>query len=234
MEIRVLGHRTTLSDDELTDRYAFPPGITLRANFVATIDGSATGTDGRSGSINNAADKHVYDLNRRLCDVVLVGASTAMIENYRPGPPDSPPLVVVSNSGRIPDGWRHLGDSTGAILICPESTLPERLDSARAVLGEDQVWLVGSESVDLAAVKTTLGERGWPKILCEGGPRLHAALHAAGLVDQLALSVVPRLAGGSGPRIAHGLQLDTRLRRRHLLEIDETLFGLWDIGLSCV
>ena len=45
------------------------------------------------GSINNAADKIVFDLNRELCDVVLVGEATADAEGYRPA--DGPPLIVV-------------------------------------------------------------------------------------------------------------------------------------------
>ncbi len=38
--------------------------------------------------------------------------------------------------------------------------------------------------------------------LCEGGPTLLGAVVAAGLLDELCLTVAPTLALGDGPRIA--------------------------------
>ena len=45
---------------------------------------------------------------------------------------------------------------------------------------------------------------GWPQVLCEGGPHLFGALTAAGLVDELCLTVSPLLAGPGAGRIAAG------------------------------
>ena len=59
-----------LSDADLDALYAFGSGPLLRTNFVSTLDGAVTGRDGRSGSINDAADKRVFDTQRRLCDTV--------------------------------------------------------------------------------------------------------------------------------------------------------------------
>ena len=104
------GGRVTAS--ELVDLYAFPRGRRwLRTNFVSTLDGSGVGPDGRSGSINTPADNRVFALQRDLCDAVLVGAGTVRAEGYqritptrrRPVPPA---LVVVSGSGRVPEGLR--------------------------------------------------------------------------------------------------------------------------------
>ncbi len=47
-------------------------------------------------------------------------------------------------------------------------------------------------------------ERGVRGLLSEGGPRLHAQLQAAGLVDDLFLTIAPKLAGGEAPRILEG------------------------------
>jgi riboflavin biosynthesis pyrimidine reductase len=41
-------------------------------------------------------------------------------------------------------------------------------------------------------------------VLCEGGPHLHGALIAADLVDELCLTISPRLVAGSAGRIATG------------------------------
>ena len=72
-----------LSDGDLVRRYARPAGHVgpwLRVNMVSTVDGAAQGADGRSGGINNAADKRVFDLLRSTADAVLVGAGTARSE----------------------------------------------------------------------------------------------------------------------------------------------------------
>ena len=71
-----------LSDDELLDALAVA-APTVRANFVASIDGAAT-RDGRSGGLSGAADKRHFELLRRVSDVVLVGAGTVRDEGYGP------------------------------------------------------------------------------------------------------------------------------------------------------
>src|SRR6185436_3478876 len=70
--------------DDLAELYAAPADPWLRVNMVATVDGAATGETGRSGSINNAVDKLVYDQLRALADAIVVGAGTARIEGYAP------------------------------------------------------------------------------------------------------------------------------------------------------
>ena len=80
MDLRQLSE---LSDADLDELYAVESRPWLRVNMVSTVDGAATGPDGRSGGINNAADKRVFDTLRRLCDAVVVGAGTARDEGYR-------------------------------------------------------------------------------------------------------------------------------------------------------
>src|SRR4051812_16839170 len=53
----------------------------VRVNFVASIDGAAT-DHGLSGGLSGPADKRVFDLLRRLSDVILVGAGTVRAEGY--------------------------------------------------------------------------------------------------------------------------------------------------------
>ncbi len=79
--------------------YDWPDGPWLRVNMIATVDGSAQGADGRSGTINNAVDKEYFHLLRRTADLIVVGAGTARAENYRPA---ATPIAVVSGSGGTP------------------------------------------------------------------------------------------------------------------------------------
>jgi riboflavin biosynthesis pyrimidine reductase len=62
----------------------------------------------------------------------------------------------------------------------------------------------GGERADLAALLASLRAEGVRALLCEGGPTLHAALQAEGLVDELFLTIAPKLSGGGAPRILDG------------------------------
>lgn len=231
------GARVTTS--ELATLYAFPRRRWVRSNFVSTLDGSAVGADGLSGTINTPADNRVFALQRSLCDAVLVGSGTVRAEGYerieptrsRPSPPA---LVVVSGSGRVPEGLRTPTSGRGAgLLVTCESAGPRRLARARSVLGSDAVLVAGGARVDLAAAIDALAARGLRHVLCEGGPSLFAAALAEGVVHEVALSLAPTLVGGDGTRVtsgpalggAHGIRLTPRL----LLEEAGTLLGLWRV-----
>jgi riboflavin biosynthesis pyrimidine reductase len=81
--------------------------------------------------------------------------------------------------------------------------------------------------VDLTALLRSLREEGVRALLCEGGPTLHGALQAAGLVDELFLTVAPKLVGGEAPRIIEGdvLPETAELELSWLLEQDGELFA---------
>jgi riboflavin biosynthesis pyrimidine reductase len=81
--------------------------------------------------------------------------------------------------------------------------------------------------VDLPALLRSLREEGVRALLCEGGPTLHGSLQAAGLVDELFLTIAPKLRGGGAPpRILEG-ELDdvVPLELAWLLEKDGELFA---------
>ena len=46
------------------------------------VDGAATGTDGKSGTLGGETDTRVFALLRSLADVIVVGAGTARDEGY--------------------------------------------------------------------------------------------------------------------------------------------------------
>lgn len=232
------GSRVTAS--ELVNLYAFPARRRwVRSNFVTTLDGSAVGADGRSGTVNTAADNRVFALQRDLCDAVLVGSGTVRAEGYerlqptrRRGP--APALVVVSGSGRVPEGLRTPTDGRGAgVLVTCAAAGARRLGRARSVLGSDAVLVAGGDHVDLRASLDALAGMGLRHLLCEGGPSLLSSALAQGVLDEMALSIVPSVVGGDGTRVTSGPALRTpdgiRLMPRLLLEETGTLLGLWRV-----
>ena len=61
-----------------------------------------------------------------------------------------------------------------------------------------------ADVVDLAEAVRVLAADGLPRVLCEGGPRLHRDLLAADLVDELSLTLSPTVVGGDGQRSTSG------------------------------
>ena len=84
----------------------------------------------------------------------------------------------------------------------------------------------GGEKTDLTALLASLRAEGVRALLCEGGPTLHAALQAGGLVDELFLTIAPKLSGGDAPRILDGpLPGVVEMELVWLLEEDGELFA---------
>ncbi|WP_426245987.1 dihydrofolate reductase family protein [Nocardioides sp. LHG3406-4] len=216
-----------VTEDDFEALYARPAhhvGPWLRVNMVSTLDGAAQGDDGKSGGINNAVDKSVFHALRRLADCLVVGAGTVRIEGYRP--PDLP-LVVVSRSGQVPP--TVCGAEPGRVLMATTEHAPA-LAEARALLGDENVLVLGSYSVDLVTLKAALGDRGHTELLSEGGPHLLHQLLAEGVADELCVTVVPRAIGGTRLRIVAGSEIDVPLTPTLLLEEGGTLLGRWHVS----
>ena len=158
-------------------------------NMVASVDGRAT-VDGRSGPLGGPADKEVFFELRASVDAVLAGTGTLRAEGYgklvrRPeriaqrvarGLAPEPVALVLSRSGDVPTEIPLLQD-------------PE----ARPVV------LTGADAEPRAALRRVRAEHGVRSVLCEGGPALNAGLLAAGVVDELFLTLSPVLAATADP-----------------------------------
>jgi riboflavin biosynthesis pyrimidine reductase len=217
---------------DLRTAYAVDAPRHVRANFVASADGSVS-LDGRSGTLGNAADREIFQLLRALSDVVLVGAGTARVENYggaREVDGRIPPIAVVSRSLDLDPNARLFTDTQvrPIILTCAASP-PGRRDALSAIA---DIVVAGEDDVDVRTALDQLAERGLRHVECEGGPHLLGWLVAAGLLDELCLTVAPVIAGGTAGRIVAGLasQVADRLRLLQVLEDDGYLFLRYSTG----
>jgi riboflavin biosynthesis pyrimidine reductase len=213
-----------LPDDGLAHRWDFPGSLPwIRGSMVATLDGAVAGADGTSRSIASPTDARVFSLLRSDADVVLVGAGTLRDEDYRPS---RLPLAVVSRSGTLPRTLKlfreRTQDTPRSLLL---TTATGAADAQAAVGDLIDVVACGDSAVDLARVRQVLAERGLVRIHCEGGPTLLSDLAAAGLLDELVLSVVPTLLGAPPQQhiltVSGGLGL--RMRLTQVLEEDGTV-----------
>jgi riboflavin biosynthesis pyrimidine reductase len=230
----------TYADEvDVVAAYAYPTHLTrpwVRANMVTSADGSAV-VDGRSGGLSSAADKEVFAVLRGLADAVVVGAGTARAEGYRalrakPAYADvraslgqAPAATLVLVSGRLdldPSSELFHGGLARTVLVTSARSDAGR----RAALAEvADVVVAGEEAVDIGAALEALAERDLLRVLCEGGPHLLADVCAAGRLDELCLTVTPRLVGGTGSRVLAGVPVDVKLALDHLLELDAVLLA---------
>jgi riboflavin biosynthesis pyrimidine reductase len=170
----------------------------VRLNMIASVDG-ATSLAGASGGLSGPADQALFALLRRLAEVVLVAAGTVRADRYSPS---SVPIAVVSRSCRFDwDAPFFTAQKARPIVVTVASAPAER--RARAAELADLV-VAGEHDVDLALALEALAARGFGTVLAEGGPTLNAQLVAAGLLDELCLTLSPRLVGGDAKRILAG------------------------------
>lgn len=226
----------------LADLYAYPAPLPghgwVRANMISTLDGSATGDDGLSGTIGGAADRMVFTVLRGLADVVLVGAGTARSEGYRLPMPERgfadrrrdarqkamATLALVTRSGKLPTDPDLFAEGAETLVVtCANADV----DALRGELGADRVVVAGEADVDPVLAAAQLAARGMPRILLEGGPQLLGRFVSAGRLDELCLTLSPLLVAGGGPRIARGDAGILRVRPAHLVECDGLLLGRW-------
>ena len=108
---------------------------------------------------------------------------------------ESPTLVAVTASGKLPVEHPALADA----IVVTTSAGARSLTEARARVG-DVIDVGDADRVDGAVAIDHLRERGYQRILTEGGPRLMGAMLEASAVDQLFLTISPKLIGGGPER----------------------------------
>lgn len=186
-------------------------------NMASTLDGRAT-LSGRSGAISGAADRAMFHGLRTVVDAVMAGAGTVRSERYGPlirdpgdrrvrlerGLSEQPLACVVSASMSLGADIPLLADPGSRVGIITSSH--DSLAGASAQIEYVRARAEGARDreIDLGAALSELQERLHVRtLLCEGGPHLNSELLAGGLVDELFLSLAPKLAGDP----AHGERL---------------------------
>ena len=208
-------------------------------NFASTVDGRAT-IDGRSGPIGSRADMETLQRLRTCTDAVMIGAGTMRAERYGRMVPDSefrayresrglshdPLAVIVSNRMDLPWDAGLFTDGSGSVVILTASNSdpPETATEVEVVRHTDAV-----------DIEQALGwlrrERGVRSLLCEGGPTLHGELQARGLVDELFLTIAPKLAGRDERSILTAPLPDVHpLELAWLLEAEGELFTRYRVA----
>jgi riboflavin biosynthesis pyrimidine reductase len=212
---------TPLDEDGLLAAYAWPDRTTLRVNFVTSVDG-AVAIEGYSAGLGSPSDKLVFDLLRRTCDAVIVGAGTLRHEGYGPmrlaeadrewrrrhGLPPDPVLVAVSRKLDLDPAHPMLAEAPVRPVVVTFTEAPA--DRVAALSAVADVVACGDTVVDLKAAVSELADRGYRRLLSEGGPYLLGTLTGADAVDEMCLTLAPMLAGPGAGRITAGPEASVR------------------------
>ncbi len=219
-------------------RMAFGGRSWVYSNMVTSLDGGVA-IDGVSSALGGPADKAVFDALRSVADVILVGATTVIDENYRPpsdrhradrldrGQRPRPTIAIITRSLSIEPTHRVFGDPSARPLIITTTDAPK---DRRAALEPVADFIeAGTGDVDLELALGRLHAGGFERALLEGGPTINGQFIANDLVDEWNLSLAPDLVGGESPRSAHGPHPSTArsFDLTRLWLADGMLFGRW-------
>lgn len=210
----------------------------LALNMVSSLDGKAT-VDRRTRGLSTELDRRLFHTLRTQADAVMVGAGTARLEGYgrliknqelrdrreAEGLAPDPLAVIVSGRLDLPADLPLLQEPEQRVLIATGSDA-----SLPGLAAQVEYQRVGD---DLPLLMARLREdHGVRSVLCEGGPTLNSHLFAAGLVDELFLSLHPKVAGGAAALTivaGRGLVAPAELDLVSLAEGGGDLFTRWRV-----
>jgi riboflavin-specific deaminase-like protein len=235
--------RSATSPEELAanmrlQELAPPDRPYLGINMVSSLDGKAT-LNWRTKGLSTEVDRRLFHHLRTQADAVMVGAGTAREERYgrmtkndelrqkRQNEGFVPDALAVVVSGRLdlPPDLPLLNDPEQTVVIATGSDA-----SIPGVEGRVEYARVGD---DLPRLMSYLHEEhGVRSVLCEGGPTLNSFLFAAGLVDELFLTMNPKVVSGAAAlTIVAGRELvePAELDLVSVAEADGELYTRWRV-----
>lgn len=210
-------------------------------NFITSMDGHST-LAGGSSALGDAGDKDIFRALRERSDAILVGTTTMLTENYGralpaaerrqrrldAGRPAEPLLVTMTRGGGLPLQIPLFDEPEADIVVFSP---PTTFGDGRARVHEEPYDR--SSATPMRDALSVLRQRYDVRLLlCEGGPSILSALLRERLVDELFLTLAPKLAGGGdGPRITSGPELGDAVEMRlvNLLERESSLFARYRI-----
>ncbi|MGI9017220.1 MAG: dihydrofolate reductase family protein [Euzebya sp.] len=217
---------------------ADPSADLVRINMVMAADGRIVDSEGVSGQLGGAGDTQSFFAMRHVADGIVAGAGTVRAEGYGPmkirenwrarreadGRVAPAAIVVVTRSMDLDVSGRLFTQAVTPTIVLTTANAP--MGQVQAIRDRGGVVIqAGQDDVDLGTGLRVLREdHGLSHLLLEGGPTLNGQVIAAGLADELCLTLAPTLAGGpDSKRIVDGLVGRRDLILLRVLEADGEL-----------
>jgi 2,5-diamino-6-(ribosylamino)-4(3H)-pyrimidinone 5'-phosphate reductase len=205
-------------------------------NVAMSADGKISTHRRETFSLGSRHDRYLMDLLRAKADAVIVGARTVRLDGWAirvrdlrvrrrrvaGGKPPHPLNVVLSSRLDLSVKCQFFDHPKTEKLIITSRLAPRSRIRRFAHYGD--VWVAPSTRIRPAVVLNELHKRGCKRVLLEGGGELNFSFLAEGLVDELYITITPRILGGrtaptpvDGPGFLRATQLGLELissRRR--------------------
>jgi 2,5-diamino-6-(ribosylamino)-4(3H)-pyrimidinone 5'-phosphate reductase len=176
-------------------------GITL--NAAMTVDGKIATISGDSALSSRDDLKRVHKL-RASADGIIVGISTVLEDNPRLTvrlarkrlKRKDPARIVIDSTGKIPLDSRILLTASRIKTIVAVTKLAH-IDTLSKIKKTGAIVIVsGRQTVNLKKVFSIIKQMGIRKILVEGGGEINWSLLRLGIVNELIVTIAPKIVGG--------------------------------------
>jgi 2,5-diamino-6-(ribosylamino)-4(3H)-pyrimidinone 5'-phosphate reductase len=166
-----------------------------------TIDGKIATNRGDS-TISSKQDLRRLHRLRSSVDAIVIGISTVVVDNPRltvrlvKRCGTTPVRIIVDSTGRIPLDSKILKSASkiNTIVAVTSKASDKRIDKIKSAGA--MVIVAGTRTVDLKELFYILKKMGFNKILVEGGGELNWSVLQLGIVNELMVTVAPRIVGG--------------------------------------
>ena len=166
-----------------------------------TIDGKIATNRGDS-TISSKQDLRRLHRLRSSVDAIVIGISTVIVDNPRltvrlvKRCGTTPVRIIVDSTGRIPLDSKILKSASkiNTIVAVTSKASDKRIDKIKSAGA--MVIVAGTRTVDLKELFYILKKMGFNKILVEGGGELNWSVLQLGIVNELMVTVAPRIVGG--------------------------------------
>lgn len=216
-------------------------------NMAMTADGKIASANRAVSSFASRRDHdHLLEL-RATADAVMAGARTVDLAkiNLGPGPAqyrrrrvrngraEYNVRIIVSRLGTVKPSAEIFKHRFSPIIILTTRRVNEhKLKQLRDLA--DEVRIFGTKEINFEeALQWLFEEYKIRRLLCEGGGEVNDALFRAGLVDELHLTICPKIFGGrTAPTIAGGVGVPrlaqaARFQLKSLKRIGDEVFAVF-------
>ena len=213
-------------------------------NMAMTADGKIATANRAVSSFGSKRDhEHLLEL-RATADAVMSGARTVDSAAISMGPggekyqrlrrkrglAEFNLRIIVTGNGSIDPRAEVFKHKFSPIIVLTTKQMPVATRRRLQAL-VDEVKICGTKKINFRAALRWLKHKwGVKRLLCEGGGDLNDAMFQAGLVDELHLTICPKIFGGrTAPTIAEGsgfaeLPLAAQFELQSLSRIQDELF----------
>jgi 2,5-diamino-6-(ribosylamino)-4(3H)-pyrimidinone 5'-phosphate reductase len=172
-------------------------------NAAMTVDGKIATTLGDSKISSKEDFLRVHEL-RASVDGIVVGISTIIADDPRLTVRlttknvrrKDPVRIIIDSTAKIPLNSRILRTAPKIKTIVAVTELAHRDTIRRIEKMGAVVVVIGKRRVDLKKVLSIIEKMGIKKILVEGGGEINWSFFTLGLVNELIVTVAPRIIGG--------------------------------------